>query len=437
MRNHATESAETMSLPGKRHSERSRGISLIKKEMFRLRCAPLNMTKRRPVSAITGIALALGLTFGFVPKTSASITFVQTNKWTLAQSDVEQRELWLLAETLVVEGRVEGALFAATGDADLNGAFARDVWATGKALQLGGTFEESARMVARSLVSLSGTIQRNAMMAAGETVQLEAGSVVGGDALLGGRTVLLRGRVDGNTTIVADRIIVSGDIGGTLYLRGRDISLLPGARVGGNLVYHAPHEIVPGTNVQIAGQMQRVALPERGRTGTILREAYFFAAALFAGLLFMIVAPAPLGRGVRHVRRHFWRSALAGSLGFILIPLVVVLLALTVIGLPASLVMLALYVTVLYLAKIVTALALGGWVLRRAGHQTFWTAAMALGVGLLLLYIIANLPIVGGIAQLVILFVGLGGLILGAANVQSVAKADRAKPHHVPPLPPA
>ncbi len=76
------------------------------------------------------------------------------------------------------------------------------------------------------------------------------------------------------------------------------------------------------------------------------------------------------------------------------------------------------YAIVLYLAKIVVALAVGGILLQRRGPQPYLATALTLALGLLLLYFLAVMPLVGGIVTMLVIFIGLGGLTLGIMDMQ-------------------
>jgi hypothetical protein len=147
-------------------------------------------------------------------------------------------------------------------------------------------------------------------------------------------------------------------------------------------------------------------------------QILLFSGALAAGLLFIALFPRYTGHAVRRVRRSFWNTALIGGLAFVLLPAAAVLAVLTVIGIPVGLLLAAGYLVLLYVSKIVVGLAVGGILLQRSGPQPYGSAALTMAVGLLLLYFLASLPIVGSIGTIIIMFTGLGGLILALADIQ-------------------
>jgi hypothetical protein len=98
-------------------------------------------------------------------------------------------------------------------------------------------------------------------------------------------------------------------------------------------------------------------------------------------------------------------------LGMILIPLICMLLAITIIGIPLAIVLFALYCVALLLSGVFVSYLIGGWLLRRLNRPETSPYAR-LAAGALVLAFFASLPWVGGVVQLLVLIIGFGALIL-------------------------
>jgi hypothetical protein len=84
-----------------------------------------------------------------------------------------------------------------------------------------------------------------------------------------------------------------------------------------------------------------------------------------------------------------------------------VIMAITLVGLPLSFMLLALYLTAIYLAKIWVGAFLGQVILRPSAATTGdWM--LALLVGLVILTVVGFIPYLGGLIHLVVVCVGLG-----------------------------
>ena len=380
----------------------------------------MSFRKRSLHHIATLLVTGLGLSGGLETADAGGLEFRQAEHFLQQVDERQPRELWLMAETITVWGHMDESFFGLAGTADLNGRFAKDVWAAAKQITFDGHVDESARFAARNSVLVHGHIGSSLMGAATRTVKLEPEAIVERDALLAAHNVIVQGRIHGRAAIWAKRAIISGRVDGDLYLRADDITFLQGAHIGGDLIYTAPRDLILDQHVHVGGVVERRELPATGvgLGQDLMIQFLLFSGALFTGLIFTALFPRYTGHAVRRIRRSFWNSALIGSLAFFLIPAAAVLAVLTVIGIPAGIVLAGAYAILLYLAKIVVALALGGVVLRRRGPQPYFRVAGTLAIGLLLLYFLTGLPIVGSIGTIAILFIGLGALILGLTDVQ-------------------
>jgi hypothetical protein len=105
-----------------------------------------------------------------------------------------------------------------------------------------------------------------------------------------------------------------------------------------------------------------------------------------------------------------------------LTPFVVLLFLVTVIGIPAGLGLLALYLLALYLSQAVVGLALGRQLLtlaRRHAASSRGSLILALGLGLLILAALHALPVpvLGVVITIFTVLFGLGALWLGMARL--------------------
>ncbi|HOW97211.1 MAG TPA: hypothetical protein P5567_02090 [Kiritimatiellia bacterium] len=343
-------------------------------------------------------------------------------------------ELWLVAPAADIRGAVQDDLFAVGGTLLVAGAMGRDVWALGNEVDLTGRAAGHARLLGRAL-DIRGSVAGN-LIGLGGSVGLAADSEVGGDAVLVGEDVTVEGRIGGRAQIYAQRATLSGRFGGTVRLYANDIVVHPGTEIRGDLEYTSSRDLILDERVALTGQLIRkeAAAPALRSTPASWSEALsiqllLFSAALLVALPFLAVFPGYAGRAVRLLRQSGWKCALAGVAAFALFPMAALILPLTIVGIPLAVVLLLLFILLLYASKFILALAVGGWLLRRRGALSFGRAISTLAVGLALLYGLVNVPGMGLAIGLIILWLGLGSLVLAALAPPSDGAAEP------PPLP--
>lgn len=358
-----------------------------------------------------------------------STTFVQTNAFSLGPGETLASDLWLMANQIRLEGDVRDDVFllATTsslwdddtqdGLATLAGEFHNDVWAMGNTVELTGIVQDHARFLART-ITLSGSIAGNSLFV-GNTIHLTRGADSAGDVWMAGENLIVEGSVEGNLTLIGKTVTLSGHVRQDVDVTAQDFVALPGTEIMGNLTYRCPREFVPDCRVIVHGQVIRDLIPEKpsGIFGDFSLESFvyqtwLFLGALMTGMIFMAVFPAITGRAMQGLRYSLWKCVVTGGMALGLVPLVIVFSVISIIGIPLGLLLLATLGILVYLSKIVVAMALGTWLIRRPDPRGYGQCLLPLIVGLLFIYAGVNSGLAGLVLWLVITMAGLGALIL-------------------------
>jgi hypothetical protein len=129
----------------------------------------------------------------------------------------------------------------------------------------------------------------------------------------------------------------------------------------------------------------------------------------------LAAAPGLASEVARTWRQRTGISLLAGFVALVCIPVAVVILLITVIGMPLALLCLLLYFVLLPMGYVGSAIGLGQWALARwrseaAGHLGWRIGATCLA--LVLLALLGAIPWLGGPVALAMLLIGLGAIML-------------------------
>ena len=148
---------------------------------------------------------------------------------------------------------------------------------------------------------------------------------------------------------------------------------------------------------------------------------------MLAGVLLVHFLPGFAAGTAAQVRERPLASLGIGILALFVVPFAALIVALTVIGLPLSLLAGLSYLVALYLGQLLLGLALGGLLvelLRRGGMAPRLAPEWLVVLGLVMLYVLTHLPWIGGLATFLALCLGLGALLRQLAAMhqrQSVA----------------
>jgi len=358
----------------------------------------------------------------------AGLSMVHTQRYVAAQSEVLEHETWLLADEIQFDGVAQQAFLAAANEATLNGIFQKELWVVGAKIHWNGQAHESLRVAGQNSVQLHGAVSNNVTVVSATSLVINESAVIDGDAWLASPTIVMLGHVKGSALVWGNEITIGGRFDQSLHVRAPDIVIRPGTRIEGNLYYMSPQEPAIPDSAMVRGEVKRIPLPvaEPASTNWAM-QFFFFVAAFLTGLAFLSALPRLADKAVKRVRHQFWKAALAGGIGLFVVPVISLGLLLLLVGIPLALALGAWYLTTLYLAKIVVALAIAGVIFQRDELAPQPLSALILGAGLLLFYIVSALPMIGVPFMILVSITGFGGLILGIKDVQ-FAQPDIKKP---------
>ncbi len=309
-------------------------------------------------------------------------------------------DLVVFAERLVVRGTVQGNVFAIARQVEIRGRVEGGVHAAGREIGIEGR-------VAGSVYSLA------------QSLSLAAGAFVGRDAAHAGEHARVDGAVGRDFSFAGDWVEVGGPVGRNVQMIGDRMRLLAGARVGGGVEAVLPEgeAVERDAGSEVAGEI-RVASHEEfdDSIWDRYREPHWYlwlavrtAAAFVAGLALRLLLP-----GLFSVRmeggREFFRALGTGLVTLLAGPLVLAIVAITLVGAPLALLGLFAYLAALYVAGIVVA----AWVGRRLAppeDERLRSFAVSLLAGLLVLLGALLIPFVGEAVRVVSILVGLGLLV--------------------------
>jgi len=316
-----------------------------------------------------------------------------------------------------ISGIVNGDLYAAGGEVRVTGVVNGDAIVAGGRVVLSGTVAQDAR-VAGGHVTISGRIGRNATIGAGE-LELTDQAQVQDNLVAGGGYVELAGRVGHDARIGAWRLVVAGDIARDLVVAAESVRVTSKASVGGRLRYWS--EAAPSIDEQakIHGPITRRPLPEgwsleRARQGLIgmrlLAAFVSFFSTLILGLLLLRWFPRFAGQVTAAIRERPGPSLGWGLAASIITPIVAASFVITLLVLPAGVMLFALYGVTLYLARIFAVTRAGQFLLRRPAGSP--ASAQPFVVGLVVYSLLALIPLIGGLVTVIAVMTGMGGLLI-------------------------
>ena len=263
-------------------------------------------------------------------------------------------------------------LFTAGNNINLEGVTAKDVFIAGNVLNVE-----------------SSTIRD--LYAVGTSIRIE--SPIARNLYCGGDKITINSTVEGNVKLAADDIRIGKEavILGTLeYPEDAEISISESAEIGKTKTYATT------SSVQITTTWIDLLM------GILMN---FLSLLLIAFIL--LTMNKKLFKNIQKQEKtvsDFLKKMLIGFAILVLVPMASIIVMLTIIGLPLSIITLLLYGILIYLSTIVSAYYIAHWILGKNKYNEY----LVLSIALLILTLAKLIPVIGGLISFASLLLGLG-----------------------------
>lgn len=351
---------------------------------------------------------------------------------TLNPPEGEEKDFYpVWGEIVEISGVVNGDVLAAGGEVYIKGDVNGDVLALGGTVVVEGNVSQDVRVVAGE-TEISGNVGRNVSVLAGN-LSVEEPSVIGGGLAAGVGTAVLSSGIEGDAKLFAGELTINGVVGGDVEVSTERVRIGENADISGDITYLSENEIRIDRQASISGRIARSTSPKLAPNISDMSGAerllsdirwyshmLSFLAALIVGVILVRFYPNFLVTVSENLGKNFIKNTLIGFASFILIPVFLLILAITIVGLPLSFLLFLTYIASLYLSKIFLAFWLG-----RKLYKSAKSVYATLLVGLLAFYIMRIIPIFGFFVGILALFVGLGVVLTSYPEIHRKALRDK------------
>lgn len=294
-------------------------------------------------------------------------------------------DLFVAAQSVTINGTVEGSIFTASQNVAINDIIENNIYSAGATLNINANTKGSAFL-------------------AGESIYLEEDALIESDVFIGGNHIEQNGVINNNLISSSESLSVNGVIGGDLHYRSNEkVNLLNDAVIEGETKWR---QIEPKTETNFY-------IP------TFIKVLFSILSALVVWLVIRLLHRTFLVNFANNILQKPLKTFGFGFLSLILVPFIIFILLLTVIGIPLSLITLAVFSISLYVSKIIVAVSSAhlfqikfGW----SKGKIFWIFLLSL----IILSLLVMIPFIGWLIRFVIFAFGLGAIVLSLTKKRKV-----------------
>lgn len=340
---------------------------------------------------ILGLFVALSMSVLGVQAVNAASVFKTGDDVTVQEGNIDG-SLYVAGNNVTIKGMIDGDVYCAGQNVTVSAVVKGDVLCAGQNVRVEGDIEGDARLAGQNVV-LVGTVKKSATIA-GQSLQVEQGGSVGRDLTATGTQLTLSGTVARDAIINANKIDIKGSVG----------------------------------RETIKDKLDQKDTQPMGEFSWLATWFYTTLAFLVVSLLLAFLFPRQLKQAGERVDDHPVQTFFTGLALSIIAPVVIVLLFLTLIGIPLAILLILVWVLFLFISGPIAGFALGKLLLRNKGGVV--VTALVGGAALFTLYFV---PLLGVLIALLAPCFGLGAAAIelyrrmGTSRVQSVSSKTRKK----------
>lgn len=340
----------------------------------------------------------------------------------IAEGLVYENVFFVAGKSLNLNAEFKDDIYIAGANVVINGPVEGDIIAVGSNVIINSEVKGNVRIAGGS-VTIKGKIDKNVTVVGG-MVTIEQGAEIGKNLFVGGGLVEINGKINKNLYGGAGEMILNGEIGGSAYLSidpEGGLILLPATNIAGNLEYTAGKtaDIKPGAQIQNEekfsqfNRKQKIPYGMKDKVAGLIFVVWLvmLLGTIIVGLLVVTLLKNFILKTQKIIDKKVSTLILKGLVYLIVTPIALIILAITIIGLPLAFIIAALYFIALYLSNIIVAVFVGQQIIKlinkKAEPQLIWSMIL----GLVILFILFAIPVIGLISKLLVMLWGLGVLM--------------------------
>ncbi len=373
----------------------------------------MSIFKKKLLIIFTFLAL---FTFIFPLSSFASENFVSKDNVFLQKDETVNSDYYAAGGSVFIDGTVVGDAYVAGGNVVVNGLINGDLLTAGGNISINGRVTGNVRAVGGQVV-VNGQVDRNVTVAGG-SVSLQQPAIVNGSITVVGGNLLIASPIGKGAVLAGGQVNINNVIGGDVRVSAEQLTVLQNAKINGGLTYWSPNQahIVQFT-VKNGVTFHKTELkennyqkPSREKIAAaaagigVFWIIVSFCASFLVGLILLHFVPVFMKDIKDTITTSLLKSMGVGFITILLFPFAIVVLLITLIGIPFAALLGVAFVLVALLNQIFIAYALGKKLLPTGN-------ALSLFAGLVVYSVVSWIPVIGWMFNALALFVGMGALV--------------------------
>lgn len=342
------------------------------------------------------------------------------NSINLAAEEIADGNVYANCSEMKIDGTVNGDIIALCKNIIINGVINGDFIAFAQNITVNGEIKGNLRIAGTNLI-INGSIGHNVNVF-GSEINFTPNSKVSWDVLVSGVNGQFNGLINGNLHGNLASTLIAGKVEKNVNLKidnnpNSNLLIDKEAIIGGNLNYQANSEAIIESPSSVLGSTtkQTIELGTKNVFNQLLNLFYRLSALILLGLVIISFKKKPFYKVAEILETKNWQANLIGLAYLFLMPLIIIFLSFTIIGLPLALLLFCFYLILIFLSTLFSSFWLGKILLSLIFKKEL-NPFIVLSSGLALVTLFSIIPYIGWILVLMLIIGGLGSTLLTIKN---------------------
>ena len=308
----------------------------------------------------------------------------------------QNSDLFLIDDNIVINYPVDGNVFVIGKTVTIDSTISGNVFILAGETNISQNSNiDSTAFICSDEINISGTIRD--LYSASTKLSIDKNGYITRDLHSGCGTFILEGTIGRTANIGVDNLSINTEtasIGGDLNYESSNEYTIPDGIVAGSINF-SKEEVVVITAKDIMLEQIR----------DLIRALIY---ALIIILILVFAAKNFTAKMENNLTKKLWPVVGFGALGLIVTPIACIILLCTIIGIWASIALLFAYIFLFSATLAVTSLAIGKLICTKLNKQTNGMTILFSMLVALAIYILCNIPVLGGLVSLAKTLLGFG-----------------------------
>jgi cytoskeletal protein CcmA (bactofilin family) len=318
------------------------------------------------------------------------------------------------------DGSIEGDAFVAGGEVIVSAPVMGDAVLSGGSIHVGDYIGSDLYAGGGNIV-VDAAVGHNTRLAGGR-IHITRHADIAGNATLAGSNLLMEGRIGGAFSAFGESVTINGEVGGGATVVARSLEVGPNARINGRLKYRTANPPKISSEAIISGGVEKSELEfPRTKVEPVAKAiawvgVLMFSAGLFVvGALIILSIPDAATSVTGQIRSRPFGALLVGFALIVCVPVAAILAFVSVIGIPIGFLLMFMWPIIVMIGYLAGVLFLGDMVAAlftrdRTRSTNRGMRVLGLAIVLAAAIVLVQIPILGAMLILALLFLGAGAL---------------------------